>query len=195
MPWVTNSTLHFRLLSCILWALLNPSLDCMATEAFVLTSPAFREGENLPVTYTCMGNGDAPPLRWENPPKGTESFALTIVDLDTPFGIGDSRNESYYHWGIYNIPSGIEHLAEPAEEHLPNNVIATVNDADTEDFRPPCSPTGPHRYRMALYALNRVLPDRAFKTTESMDATLSSPSGKRHYGVLGMTTLTAILKE
>jgi phosphatidylethanolamine-binding protein (PEBP) family uncharacterized protein len=47
----------------------------------------------------------SPPLRWNNPPKGTKSFVLTLEDLDTPFG-------KITHWVIYNIPAEKRELSE-----------------------------------------------------------------------------------
>jgi hypothetical protein len=59
----------------------------------------------MPDLYTCKGKNVSPPLRWNNPPKGTKSFVLTLEDLDTPFG-------TITHWLIYNIPAEKRELSE-----------------------------------------------------------------------------------
>lgn len=164
-------------------------------EPFVLESPAFHESDDLPVAFTCMGDGSLPPLQWKNPPKGTETYVLVIQDLDAPFGQGDARNTPFFYWGIYNLPGGIEHLPEAAEDHLPAGVSSTFTDADTEDFRAPCTPSGPHRYRLTLYAIDRVFPPKTFTTTHELDERLNSSITAHREGVVGKATLTAILRE
>jgi phosphatidylethanolamine-binding protein (PEBP) family uncharacterized protein len=64
--------------------------------AFGLTSPAFRQGERIPVEYTCDGANVSPALRWTAPPQGTKSFALIMDDPDAPGG-------TFTHWTAWNI--------------------------------------------------------------------------------------------
>jgi len=52
---------------------------------FVLTSPAFLNGETIPAKYTCDGNRElSPPLAISGAPEGTKSFALIMDDPDIP---------------------------------------------------------------------------------------------------------------
>jgi phosphatidylethanolamine-binding protein (PEBP) family uncharacterized protein len=51
---------------------------------FSLTSPAFAEGGEIPMRYTCEGQDVSPPLAWSEPPSGTKSLTLIVDDPDAP---------------------------------------------------------------------------------------------------------------
>src|SRR5579883_925602 len=72
----------------------TPAPDGPAT--IQLTSTAFRDGQNLPVSYTCGGVGVSPPLAWKPVPPKTASLALTCLDPDAPAG-------TFTHWLVYGI--------------------------------------------------------------------------------------------
>jgi hypothetical protein len=119
-------------------------------EDFVLTSPAFSDGERIPDRYTCVGEDVSPPLRWEGVPEGTKSFALVVEDPDAPGG-------TFIHWVLYNLPATISELAEgvPRTERLASGALQGVNDFGVVGYRGPCPPPGaPHRYFFILRALD-----------------------------------------
>ncbi|NLU40616.1 MAG: YbhB/YbcL family Raf kinase inhibitor-like protein, partial [Firmicutes bacterium] len=53
---------------------------------FRLFSDALKHGEAIPDLYsnTRLGRNLSPPLKWEDPPDGTQSFAITADDPDVP---------------------------------------------------------------------------------------------------------------
>ena len=55
--------------------------------AIVVTSSAFKEGGMIPAKYTCDGQNISPPLKWQQAPQGTKSFALISDDPDAPVGV------------------------------------------------------------------------------------------------------------
>lgn len=63
-----------------------------------LWSPAFKNGEMIPVKFTCDGDDISMPLSWNGVPGGVKSFAL-IMD-DPP----DAPMQVFTHWVLYNIP-------------------------------------------------------------------------------------------
>jgi phosphatidylethanolamine-binding protein (PEBP) family uncharacterized protein len=72
--------------------------------AFTLTSPAFVDGNTIPVEFTCDGN-DAPlPLMISDPPEGTKSFAVIVDDPDAPNGL-------FTHWLAYDMAAEAAMLA------------------------------------------------------------------------------------
>ena len=62
-----------------------------------ITSPAFNNGEPIPVKYTCDGPNISPPLKFSDIPKGTQSMVLMVEDPDAPA-------KPWVHWLVFNIP-------------------------------------------------------------------------------------------
>lgn len=118
-----------------------------------LTSTAFKEGEKIPVKYTCGGQDISPPLVWGEPPQKTQTFALIADDLDAPSGV-------FTHWVLFNLPADICQLNEsiPAQERLEHGALQGKNDFGRIGYGGPCPPRGSaHRYRFAIYALDKSL--------------------------------------
>ncbi|HZU24765.1 MAG TPA: YbhB/YbcL family Raf kinase inhibitor-like protein, partial [Bryobacteraceae bacterium] len=72
-----------------------------------LKSSAFTDGGNIPVKYTCDGDGISPPLAWSGVPPGTQALALIVDDPDAPSGV-------FAHWVVFGISPTIDHLEENA---------------------------------------------------------------------------------
>jgi phosphatidylethanolamine-binding protein (PEBP) family uncharacterized protein len=76
--------------------------------------------------FGCMGLNISPDLYWENPPKETKSFAITMYDPDAPTGSG------WWHWLVFDIPNSTPSLVENAgnsdKNLLPKGVIQSVTD-------------------------------------------------------------------
>ena len=49
-----------------------------------ISSPAFGDGDSIPVDFTCDGDDLSPPLRWSEPPAGTRALAIVVDDPDAP---------------------------------------------------------------------------------------------------------------
>ena len=119
---------------------------------FQLLSNAFKHEGLIPDLYTCKGKNISPPLNWINPPGKTMSYAMIMVDLDTPLG-------TLTHWVIYNIPSDKLLLDEniPHGSNLLNGIIQGRNSMRRNQYMGPCPPWGKHRYFFTLYALDTKL--------------------------------------
>ena len=59
----------------------------------------------MPKRHAHEGENLSPPLRWEDAPEETKSFALIVEDPDAPSG-------TCRHWAIYNIDAGANSLPE-----------------------------------------------------------------------------------
>ena len=119
--------------------------------ALLLSSTAFKQGDKIPVKYTCDGQDISPPLEWGEPPPGTQAFALIVDDPDAPVGV-------FTHWVIFNIPSDSRKLAEaiPTQVQLSSGALQGKNDFGRMGYGGPCPPPGrPHRYQFTLYALDQ----------------------------------------
>jgi Raf kinase inhibitor-like YbhB/YbcL family protein len=102
------------------------------------------------------GENKSPQLYWENAPKETQSFAVTVYDLDAPTGSG------FWHWVVFNIPANVHELKSDAgdvSKHLlPEGVVQSNTDMGTPGFVGAAPPAGPaHRYLITVYALSKKL--------------------------------------
>jgi len=128
-----------------------------AADPFVLTSAAFKDGTPMPKKYSnntpgnanCVGENVSPPLAWSNPPAGTKSFAITMVDPEGRGGTG------VVHWVGYGIPVSVTGFAEgefskPSDKYVGGKSTAGGGAAT---YRGPCPPRGaPHHYTFILIA-------------------------------------------
>lgn len=106
--------------------------------------------------FGCTGENISPQLSWENPPAGTQSFAVTIYDKDAPTGSG------FWHWVIFNIPADVRELKSGAGDIskglAPKEAIQIKTDAGTPGYIGPCPPPGtPHEYLITVFALKSKL--------------------------------------
>lgn len=110
-------------------------------------STTFKEGEAIPLKYTCDGDDVNPILNISGTPKETKSFALLMDDPDSPSG-------NFTHWIIWNI--------QPSETEIKENgklegTVEGVNGFGNIGYGGPCPHSGTHRYFFRLYALDQML--------------------------------------
>jgi len=111
-----------------------------------LHSLAFEHGGEIPALYTCDGEDISPPLEIGDVPAGTVSLALVMDDPDAP-------GATFDHWLVWNIPSHVTEIASGTE---PEGIQGRT-DFGRLGYGGPCPPSGTHRYRFKLYALDRLL--------------------------------------
>lgn len=123
---------------------------------FPLSSPAFADGQRLPIRFTADGEGVSPPLSWGPLPAGTASLALLVEDPDAP------APNPLVHGLVWNIPPDVGGLPEGAI--MPDgNGAADGSDVGrnsylTEGWLPPDPPKGHgvHDYVFQLFALSHI---------------------------------------
>lgn len=116
-----------------------------------ITSPAFGDGEKIPVKYTADGEDVSPPLVVRNVPEKAKELALICEDPDAP------RPEPWIHWVMYGI--------DPATKEFPEGFSGAQQgqnswpEGKNEGWGGPSPPkgTGSHRYVFTLYALDAEL--------------------------------------
>lgn len=166
---------------------------------FTLTSSTFKYDHPIPASSAfnspgCVGATGAgqnipPTLSWVNGATGftgfpTQSYALTIVDYDAPFGGG------FHHWVIYNIPGNASTLdattiAESTEG---------VNDFGGVGYGGPCPPGDgqTHHYIFTLYALdvaNVGGPGMTYQQLANAIQTITDPNTGQPFITNGATIL------
>ena len=127
------------------------------SEWFTVTSPAFRDGGQLPVRFGCSayagGQGRTPPLRWSWGASSTPTRAFAIV-MDDP----DAPEGAAVHWVIANIDGTTAELAEGADRDN-DSTVEGANTFGKVGYTPPCPAQGEqHRYRFTIYALSERVP-------------------------------------
>ncbi len=140
--------------------------------AFTLTSPAFSDGHEIPVDYTCEGGDVSPALKWVGSPVGTQSLVLIVDDPDAPDPAAPKM--TWVHWLLYNLPADCSGLSEAIDHtDLPSGTLEGQNDWKRTGYGGPCPPTGRHRYFFKLYALDSTLPDLNKPTKAALEAAMA----------------------
>lgn len=138
---------------------------------FTLVSPKLTDQGIMPNQYSLAGGNISPPLAWLGVPKGTKSFALTMVDVRVPWGKFGLPNPGFLpadlmvHWIVYDIPVSYCGLVEGASitdtaiKQLDNSCLEFGQDSPYWPFRynyigcaPPAGDKA-HCYIFTLFAL------------------------------------------
>ena len=123
-----------------------------ATEQiFSLTSPSLEAlstiSDDLYLNdFGCTGKNERPILKFNNPPEGTKSFAVTFYDEDAPTGSG------FWHWVAYDFPADTSVLESGK---LPEAAKEANTDFGVPGYFGPCPPIGrEHNYTFTVHALD-----------------------------------------
>src|SRR6201986_5400022 len=148
--------LRGSILTCavLLAALCGPQ-RARAEGVFTLSSTAYKDGERLPTKFAgnnksnpnCVGENISPPLAWANPPEGTKSYALLMLDIDgrPPGGV--------VHWVAYGIPASVTGFAEGEVSKPSDKYVGGSSLMKLPNYFGPCTPPGPqHHYTFTLMA-------------------------------------------
>ncbi len=120
----------------------------MSPEPFGLTSTAFKGGGAIPRRYTCDGDNVSPDLSWSGAPDGAKALVLEVIDPDA---------RDFVHWLVYDMtgtPSGGLPAGVSASPDAPPQ---GTNGFGKRGYGGPCPPSGTHRYRFTLFALDAAL--------------------------------------
>lgn len=120
--------------------------DVLNKGGFKLTSPAFRDGEELDPCFTAEEeDAVAPPLEWTAPPAGAQELAIVVEDPDAP------TPEPFCHWLVWG-------LAPQQGKLLEGEVPPRVgkNSFGNSEWLLPDPPTGhgSHDYVFQIFALD-----------------------------------------
>jgi len=133
------------------------AVPCFAA-GFHLSSPVLKDKATIATEqvfngFGCTGGNVSPELDWQNAPKDTKSFAVTVYDPDAPTGSG------WWHWVIFNIPPSVNKLpanaGKPDSGLAPQGSVQSMTDYGQPGYGGPCPPAGnkPHHYIFTVYAL------------------------------------------
>lgn len=130
--------------------------DARAAEPFMLKSPALEDSGqlarknagNIATNPNCVGENISPPFAWSNPPAGTNSYALIVVDPEGLAGLG------VVHFVGYGIPASITRFAEGEISKPSEDYIGGKSTPGLPTYMGPCTPLGEnwHHYTFTLIA-------------------------------------------
>lgn len=132
--------------------------------AMSLTSPAFKQGEQIPQKFTCDGDNITPELKWDGVPAGTKSFVFIFDDPDSPKGL-------WVHWIVYNIPNTVNSFKENLSV-LPTRAKEGLTSSGKTHYQGACPPDREHRYFFKLYALDTTLSFSSSPKKEEVEAAM-----------------------
>ncbi len=153
-----------------------------------LSSTVFKDKEHIPVKHVMPAAGGkniSVPLAWKNPPEGTKSFALSMVD---PHPVA----RTWVHWLVINIPANTTTLEEGASgKKMPRGAIELKNSFGETGYGGPQPPkgSGDHPYVITLYALS------AEKLDLGKNVTLSEFQKNLEGKILATATLTGMFAQ
>ncbi|MFA5250033.1 MAG: YbhB/YbcL family Raf kinase inhibitor-like protein [Parachlamydiales bacterium] len=110
----------------------------------LLTSPAFKTGQPIPLKYAYHSENLSPPLIISEIPKGAKSLVLIVDDPDAPSG-------RWVHWVLFDLPL-VHEIKEGG--YLGKRGL---NSFGFVQYGGPAPPDGEHRYFFKLYALDLFL--------------------------------------
>lgn len=126
-----------------------------AAAKLTVSSPAFKDGADIPFENTQYRGNVFPGLTWSKGPAATKTYAVIMQDVDVMRPTGP-----LVHWTMFNIPAAATKLdagmpALPAGSAYGPNMRGAG-----QAYLGPRTPPGPkHHYHFAVFALDTVLPD------------------------------------
>lgn len=125
-----------------------------------IQTPAFSYGSDIPVTYTCRADNQAPPFSWDNLPKETKSLVFIVEDVS-------ARKTN---WLVYDIAPD---ATGTPEEGVAKDGVQGTNDIGKTYYVGPCGPKGVmQRYAFRVIALDKKLGLAAGATRAQLDAAM-----------------------
>jgi len=134
------------------------AIDLMLAKAkLVVTTPGFKDGEQIPFEYTQYRTNTFPGLTWTEGPKGTKTYVLIMQDNSLL-----AHGAPILHWTLFNIPASVTKLDPgmaptgnpPGSSYGPNYLGAA------KPYTGPRTPPGPgDNYHFEVFAIDTTIPE------------------------------------
>ncbi len=128
-----------------------------------ITSPEFNNNGEIPVKYTCDGEGINPPLEFSDVPERTKELVLIMDDPDAPTG-------TWLHWTLWGIDPATSQIAENS---VPSKAIQGKTSSGQNNYGGPCPPSGTHRYFFKLFALDTKLKLPSYSEKQDLEQAMA----------------------
>jgi para-nitrobenzyl esterase len=118
-----------------------------------VTSPAFKEGGDIPFENTAYRDNRFPGLSWTGAAPGAQSYAVVLQDTDVNMG-----GLPALHWTVFNLPANTTSLAAGLTAALPGASFGPSFRGKAQPYFGPRPPPGPkHHYHFQVFALDSRL--------------------------------------
>lgn len=111
------------------------------------SSPVFGNNGTIPAKYTADGDDISPPLAISGVPEEASTLVIIVDDPDAPGAVWD-------HWVLFNIPKDVTTIPEGS---TPGGAKKGRNSWGGNGYGGPNPPSGTHRYRFRLYAVDNII--------------------------------------
>ena len=134
-----------------------------------MTSPAFKDGGDIPWANTQWKTNTFPGLAWSGAPQGVKSYAIIMQDPDLAI-----RGAAVLHWTMFNIPGSASHLevgmTTPPEGsgYGPN-----YKGAAQAYLGPRTPPNRKDHYHFEVFALDTTVPPEAGASFDALTAAMN----------------------
>jgi para-nitrobenzyl esterase len=128
-----------------------------------VTSPAFKDGADIPFENTQYRGNVFPGLSWTAGPSGTKAYVIIMQDADA--SMRNSNGAPILHWTMANIPASVLLLDVAMMAPPPGAANGPNMRGANQPYMGPRTPAGPqHRYHFQVFALDMQLPAEALAT-------------------------------
>ncbi|HEY2706763.1 MAG TPA: YbhB/YbcL family Raf kinase inhibitor-like protein [Caulobacteraceae bacterium] len=140
-----------------------------AGKTLKVTTPAFKDGGDIPFENTQYRGNVFPGLNWSKGPYGTRSFAIVMQDGDVNY-----RGGPLLHWSMYAIPMNVWKLS-PGMTAPPSGASygPNVRGPNHAYMGPHTPPGAKHHYHFAVFALDRDIAVDPALTWDALSADLT----------------------
>lgn len=138
----------------------------------------FKNGEKIPVKYTCDGDNISPEIEINDP----DNKGYYILILDDP----DAPGALFTHWIIYNIPATVKKIKENIDKNevTEEGFYQGINDFHKIGYGGPCPPSGyNHRYYFILYKTDKLIDKKQITSDEIFPLVEPLKNKTEFYGV------------
>jgi para-nitrobenzyl esterase len=118
-----------------------------------VSSPAFKDGADIPFENTQYRGNVFPGLTWSKGPKATKSFVVIMQDTDAVV-----KGDAILHWTLYNVPATVTQLDAGLTDPPAGATYGPNIRGPNHAYMGPRTPAGPkHRYHLQVFALDTTI--------------------------------------
>ena len=148
------------------------AMDLMPAKAkLIVTTPAFKPGEQIPFENTQYRTNTFPGLSWSKGPAATKSYVLIMQDSSLLL-----RGAPILHWTLFNIPASVTRLdagmaptGNPSGSSYGPNYLGA-----NKPYTGPRTPPGPgDNYHFEIFAIDTTIPDEGKSSFEAITAAMA----------------------